>query len=64
MGHLGKLSDDRLTADTFAEAKRQAIIGRLESAGVDHFAQVNGFTIGVRQFDADHVTARNHGHAG
>lgn len=55
--HLDQFSDDRL-AIALAEAKRQTVIRCLESAAIDHFAQVNGFAIGIRQFDADDVRPR------
>ncbi len=63
MRHLGNVGDHRFTIDGLAERKRQFRLGLLEIAACQHFAQVDHFTLRVRQFNADGVASRNDCHA-
>ena len=59
MRHAGEIGDDRLAADGLAKAKRQFGLVFFEILRGQQFAQINGLAFGIRQLDADGVTAGN-----
>ena len=57
--HLGDVGDNGLAVDGLAERQRKLGLGRFEIAAGENFAKIDGFPLGIRQFDADRVAARN-----
>ena len=57
--HLGEIGHHWLAADGLAERQRQRRAGLLEIGAGQKLAQIDGFAVLVRQFDADHIAARN-----
>ena len=64
VGHLGKVRDDGIAADVFAQGQWQAQIAVTKVTSSQNFAQHDLFAGDVRQFDANHRAARNGRDAG
>ncbi len=60
MRHLGQIDHHRLAADVFAQRQRQRRFHVVVFVGAQNFRKKHDLLLGVGNFQADHVLARNH----